>query len=489
MRSENKKSADFKHIRLRHVTWLWCVVGLLSAINLWGWFWSCQTIEQEERRKAIQEAQVANSAFAEQMAQVMDLADTVLRAVRTHYIDTRSVESTERFITDLDLQHLVLENVYLVDASGHLVITHNPVTVGRSVVDRDYFAFHKAQAQDDLFIAPVELGRATRRYLFRVTRRISLPDGSFGGVVLVNLEPKALASYYRQITQADGSAASLLSIDDHRLRARIPEPNVDAWATPVASPLWQLLPGSDRGGYQAVSSIDGVQRNYVYQRLAGLPLVQVTGYSETSLQARVDQSLWPATVASVAFNLVVLVLAGVLTVIFRQRDAMHRLATTDVLTSVANRRHMEIRGEQEVVRAQRYDKPVALLMLDADRFKRVNDTWGHGMGDRVLQVLATLVTSQLRQPDVFGRMGGEEFLVLLPETDEDGALALAERVRQTVEACEEISTPSGEALRFTVSIGVSVKRTTSDTFDTLLDRADKALYRAKALGRNRVVAG
>jgi diguanylate cyclase (GGDEF)-like protein len=135
------------------------------------------------------------------------------------------------------------------------------------------------------------------------------------------------------------------------------------------------------------------------------------------------------------------------------------------------------------MRTRLANQPAALVMFDLDRFKTINDKFGHGTGDEVLVAFCRLATAQLRVNDLFGRIGGEEFASLLPNTTRQDALWLAERVRAAVESA---SHRVGEhAIRATVSVGVALSNDSTTNVDELLKAADRALYRAKALGRNR----
>jgi two-component system cell cycle response regulator len=164
---------------------------------------------------------------------------------------------------------------------------------------------------------------------------------------------------------------------------------------------------------------------------------------------------------------------------------LERLAQTDPLTQLLNRRALTERLQQEMERALRYDASLALLLVDLDHFKAVNDTHGHLVGDDALRDLARLLLDTVRTTDVVARYGGEEFLVLLPETDDTGAEGFAERIRQAVEAHRFEA--AGAALRLTASLGVAVfPAPRVHTAEDLFVRADAALYRAKADGRNRV---
>ena len=163
-----------------------------------------------------------------------------------------------------------------------------------------------------------------------------------------------------------------------------------------------------------------------------------------------------------------------------------QLATTDFLTEAYNRRHFMQTAGAEIHRAGRYGRPVALLMLDIDFFKRVNDERGHAAGDEALKAVVLLARDVLRDQDLIGRMGGEEFAIALPETTLEAALGVAERLRTRL-AQLDIPVGGGEPLRLTTSIGVAeCKVKDSEGLEACLGRADAALYRAKALGRNRV---
>ncbi len=160
------------------------------------------------------------------------------------------------------------------------------------------------------------------------------------------------------------------------------------------------------------------------------------------------------------------------------------LATTDSLTGLINRRRFMEKAEAELDRARRYGRPLSMMMLDIDHFKRVNDTYGHDAGDDVLKTLSRLGLEVLRKVDFFGRIGGEEFSVLLPDTSLEGAVQVAERLREEVENAV-METRSGD-LSITISIGVSTLNEEINNLETMLKAADVALYAAKRGGRNRV---
>jgi len=162
------------------------------------------------------------------------------------------------------------------------------------------------------------------------------------------------------------------------------------------------------------------------------------------------------------------------------------MATIDWLTNLYNRRHFFRLGEDEIVRARRYRHPISVLMIDIDHFKAVNDTHGHTVGDEVLAAIASRLLGGLRQSDIAGRYGGEEFAVVLPETDVTSATQIvAERLRDAI-AARTIDTARGP-LQLTISVGVAGVDLEHEHLLDALGRADVALYAAKHGGRNRVV--
>lgn len=165
-------------------------------------------------------------------------------------------------------------------------------------------------------------------------------------------------------------------------------------------------------------------------------------------------------------------------------ERLRHLATTDALTGAHNRRFFFEFAERELRRNARLKRPAAILLLDIDHFKRINDTYGHAAGDDMLRGLVRIVERELRDYDILGRLGGEEFSVLLSDTSLETAMEVGHRLRSAV-ANQRISTVAGP-LKMTISIGVAAVQEGAITVDGALSCADRAMYRAKSLGRNRV---
>ena len=173
---------------------------------------------------------------------------------------------------------------------------------------------------------------------------------------------------------------------------------------------------------------------------------------------------------------------------FQIEARLIRFANTDELTGLPNRRNLFERLEQELSRTQRYKQPMALCMLDIDHFKRINDSYGHEFGDQVLRTLSGTMTAMMRESDLVGRIGGEEFAVILPGADHEQAYQAAERIRQAAEQLI-LETDAGTSVRFSVSIGVAVidgYNPVAPEASQVLSVADRCLYSAKRGGRNQV---
>ncbi len=176
------------------------------------------------------------------------------------------------------------------------------------------------------------------------------------------------------------------------------------------------------------------------------------------------------------------------------------LADTDALTGILNRRKFFELAETEFLRSQRYGQPLSAIMFDLDRFKQFNNRQGHKVGDWTLQIVADICKQKIRKIDIFGRYGGEEFTLMLPSTNLQGALKVAERLRSSVEQADprsihqrfrEVHTGSlnaAAAIKLTISLGVAELDPSCDVIETLIDHADQAMYMAKRTGRNRVVS-
>ncbi len=208
--------------------------------------------------------------------------------------------------------------------------------------------------------------------------------------------------------------------------------------------------------------------------------------SPTAMLTILDETSW--------WNILTPIFAAILPVIgttayllmcsHRMRRRWELAASTDYLTGLANRRSVVLAGERAFLMAQRHEMALSVAVVDVDYFKNINDRFGHDKGDLALQHIVTVLETIGRKTDLLGRYGGEEFVVLLEKTNHQQALVIAQRMRLAIQ--ESVFNIEGYDISMSVSIGLATVQETDRSFDNLLQRADKALYAAKDLGRNRV---
>ncbi len=221
-----------------------------------------------------------------------------------------------------------------------------------------------------------------------------------------------------------------------------------------------------------------------YKSFLGIPLInndKVTGIITLALRRTGNISASQQHMLNIVANQVATSITNA-----RLHHQMHQMATTDGLTGLVNHRSFQEKADEEFVRIARYPEPLSLLLLDIDHFKKVNDTYGHPVGDAVLRKVSKLLQGALRQVDVAARYGGEEFVALLKNTDSKGAQQMAERIRSAVETAK--FKLDGNNIPITLSIGFATCPDDSSDKADLIEKADQALYWSKGHGRNRCTA-
>lgn len=255
----------------------------------------------------------------------------------------------------------------------------------------------------------------------------------------------------------------------------------------TATPLFCLQ--MVHGGVSLIGTQQSTRRSRRLTAAAFFALAAVLG-ARVVYHAVIVETLanafWASPMQTIVFAFaslfpVIATLGFVLMCSDRLHIELERQATIDPLTGISNRRTLNAQAVQALARVRRHDRPLALLLVDVDHFKQVNDGYGHGAGDQALQLLAATLQHTLRDEDLLGRLGGEEFVAVLPESDEGAARTSAERVRAAVEHLA--FTVQGSLVPLRVSIGLATLHN-GDDFASLLRRADLALYAAKNAGRN-----
>lgn len=277
----------------------------------------------DERRHLATSARLANDAFVAQSVRVIREVDTLIRAVRSHYVLTPSLAEAGRFIKSLEIDQMSVDDIFVIDAEGMIIAPESTRDFRRNVSASDYFSFHRDHSADEIFITPVDRGSIGENNKFYISRRITHPNGSFAGVVAAPLKPNFFTDYYRTFLSDTETIAELIGTD-RRLRARVPEADEATWQRQIESPLWAELERSNSGRFHGRSSVIGIERTFFYQRVNGLPLVMITAYSDRDATRAALSKLHvivPGGLLAVTF---IIFLAGILTVVLRQRDEQDR---------------------------------------------------------------------------------------------------------------------------------------------------------------------
>lgn len=401
----------------------------------------------------------------------------------------------------------------------------------QSKANRYYFQATKHMQPGQIYISAMDLNveHGAIEVPHKPTLRFSTPlkdaQGNQAGVLVINYLAKGMLERFRQLMSQRAEQQGMLldsqgywlsnhersnewgadlGRPDHGFAQLFP----NAWAAVAASESGILETKKGIFRYQSVEPLNFLDNQPAHFRMEHAPLILQESYANTKWKlvvflprevidshsflnqpfGRTLLALFILLIASLAF-------LGAYLAVQRQlrlekekevRALLERQASVDVLTGIRNRRSFYELGEVELKRALRHKVPLTALMLDADYFKKVNDTYGHAAGDLVLKDLAKTMTETLREVDLLGRIGGEEFAVLLLHTPLSQALEVAERLRLKI-AERKVGLPEGGSISFTVSIGLAVLTDQEKQLSDLFIKADLALYEAKKLGRNRVV--
>lgn len=291
------------------------IVAIVSMLGI-----SYVNVRASEKSRLIHAAELANKAYTDHATQVINQIETSLNAVRNFYQFSRSLDETRIFIYRLGFDRTVIHNIYLIGVDGKIAISHEPAALGRSIIDRDYFAHHRDSAENMMYISSVASGRVTGKLHFRCSYRINNRDGSFGGIILATVIPEGFSRYYRDLMVGAQGSVAMLGIHDRMLRARVPEPAAERWGQAVESPIWEMLKQSASGSYENNSSVDNIQRMFVYRKIANLPLVMVTGFSSQDLSQAVRERMNWLVFSSLFILSSTLLLAVLLTIEAKRRE-------------------------------------------------------------------------------------------------------------------------------------------------------------------------
>ncbi|MEQ6474542.1 diguanylate cyclase [Comamonas sp. wu1-DMT] len=387
---------------------------------------------------------------------------------------------------EMQRPHGLSHSNFIVSKDGHIVsvsglnLPSSPI----NVADRLYFQIHRDRTEVATFIDDPFISRASGKWSITMTRGVYDNQHQFIGLVGAALRIPSFVDFYSNLDLGPNSSVALVRADGQIL-ARYPfiQEAMTTKVTDLAKEMAKVKDG-DIGMFKTVSPFHGGNRVLSFKRLEGYPVAAVISIPEDRILERWHLSfVWH----------IVLLCAGILTtlvagaLLWRQLIAIEQRtlqSLCDELTKLPNRRAFDEHLAQEARRAIRTGKPLCLLMMDLDKFKRYNDVNGHGAGDQCLCAVASALAEKINRPgDMVSRWGGEEFCCILPECDEAGAVSMANTM---LNAVRDRNIPHPDAARVTISVGcVSMKLESLEVIESLKERADEALYEAKRLGRDR----
>ena len=369
----------------------------------------------------------------------------------------------------------------------HCVITHLPTVPASLGFDASAFEHCQTLRNDpsvDTLVTHTFVAKIGKVLNVTQARRLPGKQPGFHGYAAFSIDLKFFDSLVSQLSGPSGRVISIVDTN-HMLVA----------SNPASNQIGELVNWAGYGEFvgsgqahvmgHTASLADGQAGLTSLRRVDQLPFVVVVSEADAHWQAEwLKQSLVLGLSALLIWGMALLTLRHYWRILSQQQELV-RLANTDVLTGVANRRSFIDRAGHEINRAKRTGTALAVMLIDIDHFKSINDRHGHATGDLAIQAFADICRRCVRNVDLISRIGGDEFAVLLPETDADGAMQVAERIRSEVER-HSLQDAKGQPIAITTSIGVVMLHAGGQHVEAALALADTALYEAKRRGRNQV---
>lgn len=473
---------------------LFPAIAVLALAMIWG---ATLNLIKSERAVAEHTAAMSSRELAEtyeaQVLRAVREIDQTMKVVKYAYEFRGKQIVLQELKTRALLPPDLLFVVSIADSKGDVVASTRPSAMP-NVSDQDYF--QSQREADEFSIGRPRLSPHSGEWILHFSRRLNAPDGRFSGLVMVSVDAAYFVSGYESSILGTHGVLGILSTDGVFLARRSGQTvSAGDWVDYAAAVA--VMKEGETDGKPATNAWDGVQRYTSARELYSFPLTVIIGLSvdEQLAATRRDMHtyLWRASAASLLLILVVAVLGSMSRklMLSRQRIVEEQvahaaqveyLAYHDSLTTLPNRSLFSKLLGQSVNQAHRHNRRLAVLFLDLDRFKNVNDTLGHEAGDQLLQEVAARLQTCLRDSDIVARLGGDEFVALLPELNEEKYAATVAQKILTAVARPYVLV--GQEYRVTASVGISIYPQDGLDEQTLKENADIAMYKAKELGKN-----
>jgi len=416
------------------------------------------------------------------------IRDVIAQVDRKELLDITQEEKTTKFLkAKLEtlpsyFKEIGVANEDCIATSGYVV---PPLSnfVGVDYSNREWCNVHQKNNQLTQYMSNSFFD--TNRLIVAQNRSVRTQTGKFKGLVGIVVELDFFQTWLNKLTI---NKNSILTIVDSNMILLARKPILPSGIAKKvdAEGLEEFI--SSHETYKtthSVSPVDGVNRVYGVRKVGELPFVIIVGEADNDWLKDWKQKTYTTAVIVIIFWILSILILRNHWQQLRLRIELDDLAYTDPLTGISNRRDFINKVQQELERVQRYQTSMALLMLDIDDFKLINDNNGHATGDRAIIEFTKACKKSIRDIDVFGRLGGDEFSILLINTDIEEARIVSERIRLAIESCEFFN-DKGERLSMTSSIGVAMVDSKILDVNEMIAMADSAVYRSKEKGKNHV---
>jgi diguanylate cyclase (GGDEF)-like protein len=393
-------------------------LGLLAVGIIWVGAWLM--ISEDARRTedaAYHETVNMARVFEENIIRLIQAHDQILLSARSSlakdpdHFDLVSWAREQNFATEVSLQIVIINKAGML-AGTTLGMPPNPVDLR----DRQHFRVHVDATGDELFISKPLLGRVSNQWSIQLSRRLTAADGSFAGVILVSMDPYYLANFYESIDTRKNGMVLLAGLDGI-VRARVSAGDRTIGQSIASGGLFQRFALASSGSYVTDGKQDGAARFTSYRRVRGYPLVVAVGLARSEILTTVERHR--VLYCGVAGFVSMLILIFVATIVRRQiglqraREELWKAANVDALTRLPNRNRLHDIVSAMTSKTQVDQARFAILLIDVDNFKLINDTLGHEAGDIVLRIAARRLDRMCGKVRVVARLGGDEFAMLL----------------------------------------------------------------------------
>lgn len=449
-------------------------------ICIWsGTIYKIQMEEQSNIKDAIEVTHSLTHAFEEHTLRTIQLAEQLTLALKNQYENEGNLTTLPSYMQKVEFTNKSLVLLSVADENGDLQVSNQRPFVFSNIKDREHFKVHQGTDIDKLFISKPVLGRSSGKWSIQMTRRINKPDGSFGGVVIASVDPLYFTDFYKQTELGEKSVIALIHHDGI----------VEAWESDDQSAIGQdakqidanlmhqIL--CDRDGdyisYKEIKNTKKLNRVFNYKALDDYPLSVVVGMSDD--QVFKDFYKLRKIYYLSAIGISIFIFLGCLflvMIIYARKKAEEEsryLYMHDVLTGLYNRSYFE----NKLLDFSYSHLPTSVLMCDIDGLKLVNDTFGHDAGDQVLALTAQIIKSCVRSVDLAARIGGDEIVIILPNTDERAAHLMVKELKRKIEQHNK----GTDFVPLSISIGYATRHNTHIPIHDLLKEADNNMYREK----------